>query len=160
MDGGGEAGFGEAGVVGDVWRWWLLEVISEIAAASESLSSVISRSQSALPVEITICEAGCNMGLGRQKNGKAGAHLAVVRLDTAQHVCVHVDVETTRIRFMAYGTWSELLELSDNLVARTDPGHKGRHMPCNQRLKQGRRMRVGSDIEGPPGGQRRWTGGL
>jgi hypothetical protein len=64
-DEGGEAGFGDAGVVGDVWRWWLLEVISEIAAASESLSSVISRSQSALPVEITICQAGCNMGLGR-----------------------------------------------------------------------------------------------
>lgn len=51
---GGDAGLGEEGVVGEAWRAVLEVDISQTAAASESLSSVISRSQSDLPVEITI----------------------------------------------------------------------------------------------------------
>ena len=72
-------------------------VTSRRAAASESLSSVISRSQSDLPVEITIW-GGCIKR--RVEKGVNETYLTVVRLNRPQHVGVHVHIEATRVRFM------------------------------------------------------------
>ena len=104
-EGGGDAGLGEAGLVGDIWRLLLFVEISQTADASESLSSVISRSQSDFPVEITIWPEQIILVSWHDIKGEGRrAHLAVVWLDRAQHVCVHVNVEAAGVCFMAcYG---------------------------------------------------------
>ena len=117
LPGGGDAGIGDAGMdgvmdgviglgvdagvggaeVGDVGCALGSEVVtSRRAAASESLSSVMSRSQSDLPVEITIWVCWHTV-----EKGVNSTYLTVVRLNTPQHVGVHVHVEATRVRFMA-----------------------------------------------------------
>ena len=100
------------------WTGGALEITSVIAAASEFLLSPISLSQSDFPVEIIILRFP-KIVWNKWLHVWRKTNLSVVRFDWAQHLCVHVYIEATRIDVV---TWSRVTAvssskcLSDNVV--------------------------------------------